>query len=89
MNTTQPTYKIRTIPGTFCRWAKYRKLFADIQEVLARPNGVVQISTVYRSTVYYPKHASMFSVSSNGVFVQRGKAKDDISGCSIRFGRTA
>ncbi len=84
---TMKTATVHKLTGTFERWAKYRKLFADIQETLSQSNGVVQVNTVYRSTTYTAKHASWFSVDKAGVYVKSGKQTICISGCNIRFGK--
>jgi hypothetical protein len=63
------------------------ELFNKIKETLAQKNGVVQVTTYLRSTVYKHKHADMFRQGKSGsIYVQRGRNWDCIDYCKIRFG---
>jgi hypothetical protein len=62
------------------------KLLADIQAHL-RSGGSVMIATYTKATVYEPKHLSAFTGNAKDVFVQRGKRKECINYCAIKFGR--
>lgn len=66
---------------------KYQQLFDNIRTRLSEPDGVVQVNTAYRSTVYRIKHRDWFTVDSTGVYVRRGKGKDCISFCQVKFGK--
>ena len=43
----------------------------------------VLVQTALRATEYKKKHAKMFQLRANGVFVQRGKSWDCIDYCKI------
>lgn len=64
----------------------HKELFERIIKHLD-DDGVVQVSTYTKSTLYRRKHSTMFTSDSKGVYVKRGKNWDCISYCSIRFGR--
>ena len=66
---------------------KYEALFEKIAETLSQPNGIVQVSTYTRSTVYESKHLPFFSYNATGVYVKKGKSSVAINFCSIRFGK--
>jgi len=69
-----------------CYNGRHARLFKQIVDHLAE-NGIVQVTTYLKSTLYEKKHLSLFSANEAGVYVQRGKKRDCISNCGIRFGR--
>jgi hypothetical protein len=70
------------------RWAAARELYAKIQDTL-NAGGIVMMSTYTKHTQYEKKHIDMFRCTKDGVYVQRGKSWDCISGCGFRFYRPA
>jgi hypothetical protein len=76
------------VAGRFQRWAAYRALCAKIVSHL-QAGGAVQITTYTKSWVYSAKHATWFTATKDGVFVQQGKGRVCIHLASIRFGRKA
>jgi hypothetical protein len=71
------------IPGRFLRMARVRRLRRAIEAAFAA-DGIVQVTTYTRSTVYRAKHAEMFRFGRYSAYVARGKNWDCIDGCSIR-----
>ncbi len=70
------------------------EMFKKIQARLDEQDGIVQVSTCMRSTVFEHKHRDMFRLSKDGksLLVQRGRnwdcIADDAAGSyvSVRFG---
>lgn len=53
-----------------------------------KSGGTVTLTTYLNHTEYRkPAHADLFSYSGSSMYVARGKRKDCINGCSIRFWR--
>ena len=69
--------------GRFLKWARARKKVAWIKDQLGK-GRMIQVTTYLRATRYTEKHAEMFKAGRDGVYVQRGKNWDFISGCDIR-----
>ena len=64
-----------------------QEIFEKISERLAEKNGIVQVTTHLRSTVYRHKHRDMFRLGKSGsLYVQRGRNWDCIDYCGIRLG---
>ncbi len=63
------------------------ELFELITKTLEDVDGVVQITTYLKSTVYTHKHRAMFVLRASGVHVQRGRNWDCIKYSGIRTGR--
>ena len=68
-------------PGRFERMMRYKRLYASIMSEIDK-GLAVQVTTYTRSVVY--TKASQFKMDRLGVYAQRGKHWDDITGCSIR-----
>ncbi len=66
----------------FARWAKARKIYADIQSALA-DGKMVQVSTCTKAVRYTAKHSDLFVCKKDGVYVKRGKGVDCINGTKI------
>ena len=65
---------------------------ADRINAHLRAGGVVQVTTMTRSTVYEPRHAGMFRDGRDGLYVQRGRHYDYLGPAhrplvGIRLGR--
>lgn len=84
---SQPISNEQMKAGRFLRLYRGRKLYRQILDTFAI--GLrVQISTCTKATLYSPKHAGMFRLSSNGdVLVQRGKSWDCINFSGFSFER--
>lgn len=68
-------------PGRFERMMRYKRLYASITAAIDK-GLTIQVTTRTRSTLY--TRASQFKMDRLGVYAQRGKHWDDITGCSIR-----
>jgi hypothetical protein len=69
-------------PNRYARWAEARKRLAFIQNAL-RAGRRVTLGTYLRATTYDARHLGMFTADRGGCYVQRGKHRDEISGCAI------
>lgn len=71
------------------------EILTKINETLAKPNGVVQVTTYLRSTLYKSKHAGMFFLTKDGnLAVKQGKGAVRLScagvlGVSVQIGQVA
>lgn len=56
------------------------RLTADqLNETLAAPGGIVQVTTYTRSTVYDGRHHGCFFEKNGSLFIRRGKRTEQLS----------
>jgi hypothetical protein len=70
------------IRNRYGRWAKARKLYASIQEIL-KAGGCVTVSSCTKVWVYDARHINDFKCTKTGVLVRHGKRYDCIDYCGI------
>lgn len=69
-------------PNRYARWAGNRRLLRAIHAAL--DNGQrVTVATHLRATTYDARHRGMFTADRVGVYVARGRRRDDIRYCRI------
>ena len=66
------------------RQEKYDKIIETL-----KADGAMIVATHTKATQYGQKHLSMFRLTADGLYVQRGKHWDCIDGCALRFGHRA
>ena len=68
-------------PNRFGKMMEYKKLYNNIKAEISKGLSI-QITTYTNSKIY--SKIEQFKLGKNGVYVQRGKSWDCITGASIR-----